>query len=440
MTGTGTAADPYIISSVTDLQNIDNDLTAYYELGGNIDASATSDWNSNAGFAPIGKTAAIAFSGQLDGKGYTVSDLFIDRTGANGLFYIVSGTVKNLALVDIDMTSTGSIGGMCQENQGTITRCSVAGDMVGGSHTAGFVQWNSTGTITNCYSRVSITGDGGNNIAGFVQFNDGGGTCDDCYATGALANGGGGAKEAGFCQLNDGGAITNSFWDTETTGQASSDGGTGKTTAQMKTLATFTAAGWNFITVWYMDGVTNNGYPALGMGSSVYPTVSTSRVSSIRHIFQPSFFRMQVALGELGFDIDVVEATIRKTLDTAKEVIEAPPEPTVTKPPAAPVPSGVAAPEPAELTDYAKAVLKTPAAKALAARVAGIRQGVEAVVTPYAIDVLIRKEQEAKMLTELQRISRAAEAAGITDYARQVLEKRAAQLKLQLESAYRSRR
>ena len=39
MTGSGTQEDPYIIENVTDLQNIQNDLSAYYELGGNIDAS-----------------------------------------------------------------------------------------------------------------------------------------------------------------------------------------------------------------------------------------------------------------------------------------------------------------------------------------------------------------------------------------------------------------
>ena len=440
MTGSGTAADPYIISTVTDLQNIDDDLTAYYELGGNIDASATSTWNSNQGFAPIGKTAATAFSGQLDGKGYTVSDLFIDRTGVNGLFYIVSGTVQNLGLVDINMTSTGSIGGMCQENQGTIPRCYVTGVMAGGSHMGGFVQWNSTGTITNSFSRVSITGDGGNNIAGFVQFNGSAGTCDDCYATGALANGGGGAKEAGFCQLNDGGSIPNCFWDTETTGQASSDGGTGKTTAQMKTESTFTDAGWDFLTIWFIDGVSNNGYPALGLGAAVYPTVSTSRVSSVRHIFRPGFFRMQVALGELGFDVDVAEATVRKTLDTAEEIADTPSEPVVGQPPPTTIlPSDVTAPPPGELTEYAKRIQETPAARALSARISGLRQGLEAVVTPYAIDVLIKKEREAKLVIEVQRITRAAKATGITDYARKVLEKRAEELRQQLETAYRSR-
>jgi hypothetical protein len=40
--------------------------------------------------------------------------------------------------------------------------------------------------------------------------------------------------------------ISSSFWDTETSGQDTSDGGTGKTTAEMQTASTFLEAGWDF--------------------------------------------------------------------------------------------------------------------------------------------------------------------------------------------------
>jgi len=38
-----------------------------------------------------------------------------------------------------------------------------------------------------------------------------------------------------------------SFWDTETSGQITSDGGTGKTTAEMQMKNTFTDAKWDFV-------------------------------------------------------------------------------------------------------------------------------------------------------------------------------------------------
>jgi hypothetical protein len=44
------------------------------------------------------------------------------------------------------------------------------------------------------------------------------------------------------------GPISNSYWDTETSGQSSSSGGIGKTTTQMKQQATF--VGWDFINIW----------------------------------------------------------------------------------------------------------------------------------------------------------------------------------------------
>jgi len=44
-------------------------------------------------------------------------------------------------------------------------------------------------------------------------------------------------------------AVSASFWDTETSGQASSDGGIGKATAEMKDTITFSGAGWEIVTV-----------------------------------------------------------------------------------------------------------------------------------------------------------------------------------------------
>jgi hypothetical protein len=45
------------------------------------------------------------------------------------------------------------------------------------------------------------------------------------------------------------GTASNCFWDTDASGQTTSAGGTGKTTAQMKTIAMFSGAGWNIVAV-----------------------------------------------------------------------------------------------------------------------------------------------------------------------------------------------
>lgn len=153
-------------------------------------------------------------------------------------------------------------------------------------------------TIDDCYSRGDITittGDSVNDtgyIGGFLGYGDV--TLDDCYSTGAPsahANN----TIGGFCADKDGGSITNCFWDTTTSGEAVSDGGTGKTTAQMKAVATFQAAGWAISRVWNVLASCNAGYPCLigvneccmaSSGDSVDQTIIGNKVSleAIRNI------------------------------------------------------------------------------------------------------------------------------------------------------------
>jgi hypothetical protein len=44
-----------------------------------------------------------------------------------------------------------------------------------------------------------------------------------------------------------GDVVSHSFWDTQTSGQTDSAGGTGKTTGEMQTAKTFLDAGWDFV-------------------------------------------------------------------------------------------------------------------------------------------------------------------------------------------------
>ena len=73
---------------------------------------------------------------------------------------------------------------------------------------------------------------------------------NQCYSTGAVTgkNYVGGLVGSGY-----GTAVTACFWDTQTSHQVTSAGGTGKTTTQMQTAKTFLDAGWDFV------GETKNG-------------------------------------------------------------------------------------------------------------------------------------------------------------------------------------
>jgi hypothetical protein len=69
----------------------------------------------------------------------------------------------------------------------------------------------------------------------------------------------------------NGGSVSGSFWDTQTSGQTTSSGGTGMTTAEMKTLSTFTSAGWNFVEIW-------------GIGENqTYPYLRTEPAGDLNH-------------------------------------------------------------------------------------------------------------------------------------------------------------
>ena len=51
----------------------------------------------------------------------------------------------------------------------------------------------------------------------------------------------------GLMGANEGGTVTESFWDIETSGKITSDGGTGRTTSHMQRQSTFINAGWDFV-------------------------------------------------------------------------------------------------------------------------------------------------------------------------------------------------
>jgi DNA-binding beta-propeller fold protein YncE len=78
--------------------------------------------------------------------------------------------------------------------------------------------------------------------------------------------------------------ITNSYWDIETSGYATSYGGTGLTTAQMKSSANF--SGWDFVDTWGMNTNINDGYPFLSFDDPTFSGISLSDGS-----LNPSFNR-----------------------------------------------------------------------------------------------------------------------------------------------------
>jgi len=126
----------------------------------------------------------------------------------------------------------------------------------------GLVGIQSDGSITNSYSISDTAGIG--NAGGLIG--SAGAVTNNSYSVGPVA-----ATQVpgGLIGGDSGATINNSFWDTATSGQASSDGGTGKTTEEMKDIATFSGASWDISSgsgsdsIWGICPAVNSGYPFL---------------------------------------------------------------------------------------------------------------------------------------------------------------------------------
>jgi len=153
--------------------------------------------------------------------------------------------------------ATGNVTSACEEIGGLIGSISGAGDVT---------------TVQDCYARGNVNGSGydDGSAGGLIGYIFAGNlstqTISNCYSTGQVSPGinqvtGGGLIGYKYASGSGVITITNCFWDTQTSGQALSDGGTGKTTAQMKTKTTF--SGWDFSSIWSITTYCNDGYPCL---------------------------------------------------------------------------------------------------------------------------------------------------------------------------------
>jgi hypothetical protein len=187
------------IRTVEELQAMKDNLGGHYALGDDIDASGTITWNGGAGFKPIGDDAN-RFTGSFDGRGYTISGLFINRPGANGstesvgLFghTWIGSVIEDVGLIDVDVTGNYRVGGLVGMNQGgVVNNCYSTGRVAGHSNVGGLVGrvggrfGNDGGSVSNSYSTCLVTGTV--NIGGLVGQNHTNGTILNSYATGNVA-------------------------------------------------------------------------------------------------------------------------------------------------------------------------------------------------------------------------------------------------------------
>lgn len=290
--GNGTASDPYRLCAPDHLAAIGPTplhMSRHFVVTSDINMMPIDD------FTPIGSVSNNTFKGRFDGGNHRIQRLRASGTFKVGLFAVIdaAGHVENVVLRDVSIRGEGNVGGLAGINKGTIIKSSASG-YVKGTGSASAFGANAIGGLVGANhgaviaSNATCTVDGGfaTRVGGLVGGNYKGSSVEDAYATGAVSgeNTVGGlvgyrfedvidtsyatgavtaaeedneVRAGGLAAEIRGGdassvVTTNSFWDNETSGQATSAGGNALTTAEFGTEATFTDANWNFTDTWTM--------------------------------------------------------------------------------------------------------------------------------------------------------------------------------------------
>jgi hypothetical protein len=272
------------------------------EPSGTVEGGSAGNWRNlwvkNSGWLPIG-TSSASVKCAVNGNNNIISNLYIYRPASQYIGLFGSGDfaevlIQNLHLRDVDITGRNNVGALMGENPNA-NNCSATGTVTGagtdtGSHRnvgglagtgsslsgcytnvsvfhaaqrAGGLLGLGYGTITNCYSLGSVTRTGGTG----VDFNAFIGlafdaTIQKCWTNGSVTyDGASDPTTAGFTSLTGTSTAQDNFIDTTVSNQNSGGGATGKTTAEMRDIDTFTntetvglTAAWDIVLYTGHDG------------------------------------------------------------------------------------------------------------------------------------------------------------------------------------------
>ncbi len=203
--GTGDSGNPYVIINGDQLDAVRYHLSAAFELGSVINLDV-GPYNTGEGWEPIG-TSDDRFIGTLDGRGYTIMNLFINRSNTYyvGLFgYVgIGAEIYDLGLTDINVTGYESVGALVGRSLGTITEGYATGTVSGNWNGVGGLAGGNFGSISDSYAQVDVSGV--QSIGGLAGSNNG--TISYSYAEGVVQ----GAEYLGGLTGYNSGAIEGSY-------------------------------------------------------------------------------------------------------------------------------------------------------------------------------------------------------------------------------------
>jgi len=198
--GDGSSEDPYIVETAEELQQfaqyINAGITPYnlsnkhFKLIADIDLSNYGAfYNDGKGWTPVGIYGS-PFKGIFDGNGHKITGLYINDNSliGAGLFGdIVDGTVKDVALINVNINAYRYAGGITGYLQsiGKIEGCYVTGTVKTTDINAGGIAGSVSGggMLKNCYTTCDVSG---KSIVGGIAGNMSGSVAY-CYAAGNIS-------------------------------------------------------------------------------------------------------------------------------------------------------------------------------------------------------------------------------------------------------------
>jgi hypothetical protein len=292
------------IASAADLfwlYDQNTDWTANWEQTADINMGGCSISN---GIGPTDNFPPFdnGFAGTYDGGGHRIEGLNIEGSDSKvGLFrQVIGGTVTNLhfrGTVSNGGLETGGLAG--QVRSGTVSNSSFVGSVDNtfpGSKYGGLIGQTVDATVENSSASVNVSTiypnsslfggligsalgsvisdtfargnvTGGNRVGGLIGETSNTTAIGSSYATTAVSALETSPVEGGLIGEDSDSTTTvnDSFWDNQTSGQATSDGGLGKTTSEMKAVGTFAtwsiAEGYDASYTWGICSAVNDGYP-----------------------------------------------------------------------------------------------------------------------------------------------------------------------------------
>ena len=230
--GEGTEQAPYELASAEDILCLmyrEIDWDKHYVLTADINLSGQNFSHPLIGYI-------TEFSGTFDGNNHVIRNFTISVIRYCGMFGRIdtNAVITNLGLEDITVTcleahagilaggssgsisncySTGTvtgedessygIGGLVGDNHGSIINCYSTGTVTGEDEVGGLVA-SSYGSISNCYSTGTVTGE--DEVGGLVASSSG--SISNCYSTGSVTGSG---RNVGGLVGRSSGSISNCY-------------------------------------------------------------------------------------------------------------------------------------------------------------------------------------------------------------------------------------